>query len=209
MPHYPRTAGSRDRARSRRSSSGPSATSGCCACGCGPTAARALRRGRADPRPGACPAASARAAFALRAGVERVDEVAEDVQPRVDDPLAGRLERRALARPPRRGRRPRPRPAWSRTATDGEDPDAGPNGQRERIGRPGIDLDRRDRRARTMIRAWKVSSASSEMTTRSICAPSSSSVVANRSWVSGRSGVRPCRLIAIELASHGPIQIGR
>ena len=40
-------------------------------------------------------------------------------------------------------------------------------------------------------------------------APSRSSVVANRSWVSGRSGVRPWRRIAIALASHGPIQIGR
>ena len=40
-------------------------------------------------------------------------------------------------------------------------------------------------------------------------APSSSSVGANRSWVSGRSGVSPWSRIAIAFASHGPIQIGR
>jgi len=47
------------------------------------------------------------------------------------------------------------------------------------------------------------------MTTRSTRAPSSSSVAANRSCVSGRSGVRPWSFIAIALASHGPIQMGR
>jgi hypothetical protein len=47
------------------------------------------------------------------------------------------------------------------------------------------------------------------MITRSTRAPSPSSAAANRSWVSGRSGVSPWSFIAIALASHGPIQIGR
>ena len=47
------------------------------------------------------------------------------------------------------------------------------------------------------------------MTTRSTRTPSSPSAAANRSWVRGRSGVRPCRRIAIALASQGPIQMGR
>ena len=47
------------------------------------------------------------------------------------------------------------------------------------------------------------------MTTRSTRAPSSRASLANRSWVSGRSGVRPWSCIAIALASQGPIQIGQ
>ena len=42
----------------------------------------------------------------------------------------------------------------------GEDPDPDPDGQGERVGRPGVDLDRRPSRSRR-IRAWKVSSARS------------------------------------------------
>src|SRR6478672_8787909 len=49
----------------------------------------------------------------------------------------------------------------------------------------------------------------SEMTTRATVASRASRALANRSWVSGRSGVSPWSRIAIELASHGPIQIGR
>ena len=60
-----------------------------------------------------------------------------------------------------------------------------------------------------MIRAWKVSSASSAITTSRIVAPSSARTPANRSWVSGRSGESPCSFIAIAFASQGPIQIGR
>src|SRR5436190_11855294 len=47
------------------------------------------------------------------------------------------------------------------------------------------------------------------MITRATFASTASSVLANRSWVSGRSGVRPWRRIAMALASHGPIQMGR
>src|SRR5438093_1235264 len=47
------------------------------------------------------------------------------------------------------------------------------------------------------------------MTTRSTRTPRLSRALANRSWVSGRSAVRPWSFIAIALASHGPIQIGR
>ncbi len=47
------------------------------------------------------------------------------------------------------------------------------------------------------------------MTTRRIATPSSRSVAAKTSWVSGRSGVRPWSFIAIAFASQGPIQIGR
>ena len=61
----------------------------------------------------------------------------------------------------------------------------------------------------TNSRAWYVSSTMSEITTRATVASSASSVLANRSWVRGRSGVRPWSRIAIELASHGPIQMGR
>src|SRR3954470_11413874 len=47
------------------------------------------------------------------------------------------------------------------------------------------------------------------MTTRSMRTASCSRVDAKRSWVSGRSAARPWRRIAIALASHAPIQIGR
>src|SRR6478672_8597868 len=59
------------------------------------------------------------------------------------------------------------------------------------------------------IRAWYVSSVSSLMTTRSTRTPRRSSAAAKRSWVSGRSADRPCSRIAIALASHAPIQMGR
>ena len=169
------------------------------------------RRQLADPRRGAADGGRlARPALALGIDVERVDEVAEDVEPRVDDVLAGRLERRAL-------------PALAlvddpAVAAEGrllehgvgrEDPDARADrrGPARPTGRASTSIVRPSRWS--MIRAWNVSSASSLMTTRSIRAPSSSRVVANRSWVSGRSGVRPWSFIAIALASHGPIQIGR
>ena len=44
---------------------------------------------------------------------------------------------------------------------------------------------------------------------RATATPSSASVRANRSWVSGRSGETPWSLSAIAFASHGPIQMGR
>ena len=48
------------------------------------------------------------------------------------------------------------------------------------------------------------------MTTRSTRdAQALERAAAKRSWVSGRSAVRPWSFIAIALASHGPIQIGR
>src|SRR4029079_5941160 len=47
------------------------------------------------------------------------------------------------------------------------------------------------------------------MTTRSTRTPRRSSAAAKRSWVSGRSAARPCRRIAMALASHAPIQMGR
>ena len=53
----------------------------------------ALRRGAADPRPGTAGRLAVGRALGLAGlDVERVDEVAEHVQPRVDDLLAGRLE---------------------------------------------------------------------------------------------------------------------
>ncbi len=61
----------------------------------------------------------------------------------------------------------------------------------------------------SMIRAWNVSSARSAMITSRTVAPSTSRTVANRSWVSGRSGAWPWSFMAIALASHGPIQMGR
>ena len=125
-------------------------------------------------------------------------------------PLAGRLEASSRARPPRRRARRRPRaPACSRTAVGGEDPDPGADRQRQRVGWPRIDLDRLARPARRTAGRGRSRRRASEMTTRSTRTPSSSRVVANRSWVSGRSGVRPWSFIAIALASHGPIQIGQ
>ena len=114
-----------------------------------------------------------------RSDVERVDEVAEDVEPRVDQPLAGRLERRHPgARPPRRRtrRRPRGRPARA-PPSDGEDPAPrrGPPARARRTAarrpRPSAPTPARTRRA------WNVSSARSEMTTRSTRTPRSSRVV--------------------------------
>ena len=71
-------------------------------------------------------------------------------------------------------------------------------------------------RRRAAIIAAIDSPASSRMSgSRATVRPSrrtktwNSCAAANRSWVSGRSGVRPWSRIAIELASHGPIQIGR
>ena len=63
--------------------------------------------------------------------------------------------------------------------------------------------------ARMNSRAWNVSWDRLAITTRSIVAPRSSRIVLNRSWLSGRSGDTPWRRMAIALASHGPIQIGR
>ena len=124
-------------------------------------------------------------------------------------PLAGRLERRArraaLVAEAAVGARA---PACSRTAVGGEDPDAGPDRQRQRVGRPGVDLDRPPVALEDEPGVERLLGQLGDDDPVDP-APSSSSVVANRSWVSGRSGVRPWSFIAIALASHGPIQIGR
>src|SRR4029079_17496760 len=92
------------RARNHRSSGGRSAISGGRAWRCGRTGRAvcgAARRsaGAADGLAHhAGEPASALAVFAaLGIDVERIDELAEDTEPRFDDPLARRLERAALA----------------------------------------------------------------------------------------------------------------
>ena len=139
-----------DRREARRSSSAPCATSGRSGCACGPRRGSALGRGepilRRGPRlrrrragsrhrrasAGAAPADSPRP----DRSVERVDEVPEHLEARVDDRLAERLERdlapvvaldapaarAGLVRAPRRSRRRLVRdrrrgPACSRTSS--------------------------------------------------------------------------------------------
>jgi hypothetical protein len=122
--------------------------------------------------------------------VQRVDELPEDLELLVDLGLglhAGPVE----------------------DFRGGEDADAGPNGQGERVGRPGIDGVGLAVPLQFSIVAWKVSSARLETMTRRNFTPSSSSAETNRSWVIGRSGVTPWSRVAMALASHGPIQMGR
>ena len=128
-------------------------------------------------------------------GVERVHEVAEDREAL----LVERLVVVPVALHARRGRGPPPR---RRCARPSERREPGHPTAVSRSRRPGPPVSSR-------IRAWKVSSVSSAITTSRIVAPSSSRTPANRSWVSGRSGASPCSFIAIAFASHGPIQIGR
>ena len=184
--------------------------------------------GPADPgrasRRRAGPAAAAGIA-AIR--LEAVHELAEDVELRGVEALAGRLERArgqpapacvpgllASGRPllalvvvvlvvvgQRRGLVQHLR-RRRRSGTR-----AGPRARsRPRAARPPRGGCPRSTSSR---RAWNVSSASDAMTTRSMRTPSSASVATNRSWVSGRSAAIPCRRIAIAWASQGPIQTGQ
>src|SRR5207253_10838013 len=81
-------------------------------------------------------------AAAAQVGIERIDEVAEHVKPRVPDLLAGRLERRSrlallVGIDAAVG-------AEARLFEDrlgGEDPDARTHRQGQRIGRSRVDLD--------------------------------------------------------------------
>ena len=132
--------------------------------------------------------------------------IPEDVEPGVDDPLAGRLE--ASSPPPRRRHLSPPSAACSRTASLAKiRPPVRTARARASDGRESIS-NVSPLRSRCS-RAWYVSSARVEITTRSTRTPRLSRALAKRSWVSGRSAVRPWSFIAIALASHGPIQIGR
>ena len=218
IPHYPRTAGSPTGAKPSVSGA-RSRTSGACACGCGRTASgRAGAAGRSWATEGAFarPLARGPAAALVALDVQRVDELAEDREPRLVEHLVrrlrlgglatarrgggllvlvlGRRRRRRAGSRPGRGRRTTRRPARpSRTAS-----------AIASDGRASISC-RSPSRLSTR-RAWYVSSARSVMTIRSTRTSSVVSTVANRSWVSGRSGVRPWSFIAIALASHGPTQ---
>ena len=73
--------------------------------------------------------------------VERVHEIAEDVEPRVDDLLARGLQQpTAFARRRHRGRRRRQAPAWSSTDGAAKIGAPDPDRERERVGRPRVDL---------------------------------------------------------------------
>ena len=148
------------RARSRRSSGGRSRTSGCSACGCGRTptgpAGAAGRSWATDAGRRVSPTSRRlRPAPAPRVvRVEAVHELAEDVELRRVERLAGRLERGggpAGFRACPRHSSPSPSSssssvpsgmaaAWSRTCGGGEDRALEPDGQRDGVGRPGVDL---------------------------------------------------------------------
>ena len=158
--------------------------------------ARALRRGARRSSATDGPARQLVAAALARPGsdVQRVHEVAEDVEPRVDQlavvrsTLAARrsaglallvvdravgLASAGLLEHGRRRRRSGT-PARTASASASE-------------GRASTSTVRRRRRATR--RAWNVSSARSEMMTRSTVTPSVARAPStNRSWVSGRSG---------------------
>jgi hypothetical protein len=117
---------------------------------------------------------------ALEVDVERVDELAEDLEllllvclgfhPGLVQDFDGRV-----------------------------DPDAGSDREGKGVGGSRVDSSV----------AWNVSSLRLETITRRTLTPSSSSVLAKRSCVRGRSGVTPWSRVAIAFASHGPIQMGR
>ena len=194
---------------------------------------RARRRGTPDPgrltaasirerRSGsrAAPTAGARVpALAL----EGVHELAEDVELGRVEGLAGRLQRaRRQAGPTLVARRLAGRRAGRvvvvvvRVVRRAAPPPGRAPPPTAKIGhsRRSASAIASDGRASTLVpavlrptstsRAWKVSSASDAITTRSMRTPSSASVAANRSCVSGRSAAMPCRRMAIACASHGP-----
>ena len=210
-PHYPRTAGSATGAKPRvvlravrdfwllrlRLWANRDAA----------LSARRAGPGRHSPRSTA-PADSGRRTLAAcrhrRVQVERVDEVAEHVEARVgrrSTVATRRSNSSILVAPAIAVIRPDAGPVQDLVGR--VDPDAGADRQRERIGRPRIDLDRRGRRLEEepgveglvgQRRDDDPADRDAELVERR----------ANRSWVSGRSGDRPWSCIAIALASHGP-----
>ena len=215
VPHYPRTAGSADRREALGHPARGARLLATAAERLGEPPARFRRAtrswatdrrsaGRARPRPARRPPV-----LAARVRVERVHEVAEHVQARVHHATGASRAARRRCRSGRRSgpgcpRRDRPGPSGP-TAAKMRAPVRTASARASR-GRASTSMSRSPSRDQPGVVRLLAHLGPRPASTR---APRASRADANRSWVSGRSGVRPWSFIAIALASHWPIQIGR